>query len=571
MELLNEPVKKPKKSKKTKIIEDSKPVEIIDEIAVKTEDELLLEEYNVILKKYFGYDTLKKEQFEAIKNILVHKKDVLFIHQTSYGKSILYQMAFLLSQDKNVFVITPLISLSEDQKRHMEDLNISVCIFNSTNKNKNNDLNSLLTEPKLCYITPEWLTNEKNLNFLSILYENNLISLFAIDESHLISMGGWGDFRSSYERLDCIRNEFFDVPILALSATASIEDRKEIIDKLKLKNCALFVGDFNRPNLYYEIKQKTKSTILDEIENLIIKYQKKDNKTIIYCKTKKNTEEVSEKLNQKNIPCEFYHAELTDETRKNIYEKFLNGVIHVIACTISFAQGLNIPKVSLIIHYSPPKSIMNYVQEVGRAGRTADMESYCFMFYENSDITIHKKQNQEIRDPVRKKYLSNEIQKMEQYIHTKECRRKLLLSHFGQYYEGNCNNCDNCCKEAKELTNYTVPSYIILSVLSRMQDCGATIIINILRGSKNKYIKEEFTRYPEYGKLKHFSEAYLKNVFQELHNNAFLSTVPNPKHSFATKIIINKTGNVWIRNMKEAYPTYEILIKADNIENQLLW
>ena len=161
---------------------------------------------------------------------------------------------------------------------------------------------------------------------------------------------------------------------------------------------------------------------------------------------------------------------------------------------------------------------------------------------------------------------------MDKYIHSKECRRKLLLSHFGQQYDGNCNQCDNCCKmENQELKNYTVPAYIILSVLSRMCECGAGIVINILRGSKNKWIREEHKQYPEYGKLKHLSEDFLKSVFQELHNHAFLQTVPNPKHSFATKIIITKIGVSWIRNMKETYPSYEILVKAENIVNPLVW
>lgn len=564
MELQNEPVKKPRKSKKTKIVEDSKP----DEIPVKTEDELLLEEYNVIVKQYFNFESLKPEQFEAIKNIVKYTRDTMCIVSTGSGKSLIFMMSYLLMR-KNVFVLSPLISLSSDQERLTNELNIPVCVLNSTNKNKQRDLDSLFEEPKICYITPEWVSNSKNLEFLHELYEKNLIGLFVIDEAHLLGVGGWSDFRNSYDKLSCIREEFPNINITCLSATASESTRQEIITKLNLQNPKIIVGSFDRPNLYYEIKKRDKSTILTEIEFLINKY-KKEGKTIIYCKTKKQTEQIADDLNKLNIKCDFYHGELKDDVRKNIYEKFINNEIHVVSCTISFGLGVNIPDVRLVIHYSTPKTLDSYIQEIGRCSRDG-MVGFCFLLFEQSDITIHKKQNQETRDPVRKKYLSNEIQKMEKYIHTKECRRKLLLSHFGQHYEGNCNNCDNCCKEAKELTNYTVPSYIILSVLSRMQDCGATIIINILRGSKNKYIKEEFTKYPEYGKLKHFSEAYLKNVFQELHNNSFLSTVPNPKHSFATKIIINKTGNVWIRNMKEAYPTYEILIKADNIVNQLLW
>lgn len=564
MELLNEPIKKPRKSKKTKIIEDSKPSDIFVEIPVKTEDELLLDEYNVILKKYFGYDTLKKEQFEAIKNIIVNKRNILFIINTGAGKSITFQMIHVITK-KNVIVISPLIALMTDQEEHMKACGINVCVLNSTNKNKKETIKLLETVPHLIYTSPEWIVS--NLNVVQELYDSGTLELIALDEAHLLD--SWSDFRNSYDKLSSLKENFSEIPFICLTATATHIVREKIIDKLNLQNPLIIVGDFNRPNLYYEIKQRNKNTIIDEIENLIIKYQKED-RTIIYCKTKKNTEEICAHLNSRNIPCEFYHAELTDDTRKNIYYNFISGKHKVICATISFGQGISINNVRLVIHYSATKTLDLMAQECGRGGRDSK-QSYCFMFYENSDITIHKKQNQETRDPVRKKYLSNEIQKMEEYIHTKECRRKLLLSHFGQHYEGNCNNCDNCCKEAKELTNYTVPSYIILSVLSRMQDCGATIIINILRGSKNKYIKEEFTKYPEYGKLKHFSEAYLKNVFQELHNNSFLSTVPNPKHSFATKIIINKTGNVWIRNMKEAYPTYEILIKADNIVNQLLW
>jgi RecQ family ATP-dependent DNA helicase len=565
-------IKKQKKSKQNSDIN----IEIQDinmkinnvniENNVKTDDELLLESYNIVLKRHFNYDSLKPAQFEIIKRLL-NKQDVFAILCTSFGKSITFQMVFLLTQ-KIVIVISPLISLMDDQANQMKQFNIPVCVLNSTNKNKNKTLNNLLTTPQLVYTSPEWIKEEKNLNFIRELYENELISLIAVDEAHLVS--SWSDFRSSYDKLICIRDNFNEIPILALTATASEHIRGEIITKLKLRNHFMIVGEFDRPNLYLEINQRNKHTVINRIEDLINQYP--DDHTIIYCKTKKQTEEVCESLKKKDINCEFYHGELTKEERDNIQGKVFKNELKCVIATIAYGQGINIPNVRNVIHYSITKNIENYYQEIGRGGRDGN-HCNCVLFYENTDITIHRKQTYEMPDGPKKRYCLEQINIMDKYIHTKECRRKLLLAHFGEI-KNSCTNCDNCINKISELPkqNYVMPVYLFLSVQSRLNGLtGVGIIINILVGSNNRYMNDEFKNYPEYGKGAIMGKKkYWDNVVQQLKNNEFIKQEPNLKHTFGMKTILTSKGNNWIRKIKALYPTYEILLSSNNVE-ELLW
>ena len=531
-------------------------------------DNSLINEYNSILKQYFNYDSLKPEQYEIIDTLLNKKKDVLAILCTSFGKSITFQMVFLISK-KCVFVISPLLSLINDQITHMESCNIPVCKFNSEcNKKKQEEIKTeiLKGNTKLIYTTPEWI--EKNTDFIQELEELNLVSLIAIDEAHSIST--WSDFRPSYKKLNKIREKISLIPILGLTATASEKVRNDIITELNLKNYLLIIGDFNRPNLYLEVIKKSKT--LNEVQDIYNKImQFPTDQHIIYCKKKDDTEKISMELNRFGLKTAFFHADIPVERKMEIQQKVITNEISCVIATTAYGQGINTPNVRTVIHFTPSKNLENYYQEIGRAGRDG-LPSYCYLYYDKTDIQNHLQQVDKTNQQL-KKYQEEQVQKMDYFLHTDKCRKKTILCHFGQLLNEDCENCDNCKNKTVPSVkrNYVYEAYLFLSLLTKLNEkTGGTNLIKIILGSNAKTIKPAHKLLEEYGKGISFGkEEKWKDFLRLLKNNEFIIEKAT-EAKFGTVLSITTKGRGIIRKYKELYPTYSELLNADYIEELYL-
>jgi Werner syndrome ATP-dependent helicase len=515
-----------------------------------------LKEYNKILHKYFGYDSLKPEQYDIIDKLINQKKDVCAILATGFGKSICFQMPYLISK-KCVIVISPLIALMEDQLIQMENLDIPVCCLNSTCKNKPSVKKDVLAgNYKLIYITPEYVQNCEE--FLVELEEQDGISLIAIDESHCVSTYG-NDFRPSYKDLNCLRDWIPKVPILAVTATASDKVRLDIIKYLQLIDPHMIVGNFDRPNLYIRVDKINYSgdKLDSQILELLSKYKKEY--IIVYCKTKNNTEKVADKIERLGIKCEAYHAGLSSNKRTEIQQKFVEGEIKCIVATIAFGMGINIPNIRLVIHYGCPKNLESYYQEIGRAGRDGKM-SECHLFFSSQDFILNRYFLKEIKDDKYREYQEQQIRNIEKYVYTKECRRKILLNNFGGKIDS-CVNCDNCTS-IKSKTNSKIDctyyAYLAISCISKLgTNYGISTLINILRGSNAKNINSYMKKMKEYNSGHDYSSNWWKLLFRDLINDNYILEKSFSKARFGAVIIITKEGIEWYKKLINKYKELE--------------
>jgi RecQ family ATP-dependent DNA helicase len=471
------------------------------------------DKYNQILKKYFGYDKLKDLQFEIINNV-IEGEDVCALLPTGFGKSICYQLPFLIT-GKCVIVISPLIALMEDQVNQLNKLNIPVMCLSSTNKNKSEEIDEVFSGVhKIIYTTPEYIC--LNSEFIERLVHEDILELVAIDESHCVS--NWGhNFRQDYQKLGCIRNIIGNISILALTATATNNIVNDICRTLQLDNPKLIKGNFDRPNLYISIEQRydgnknTLNSFNDSIIPLLHKF--KDQKILIYCKKKSDTDEVAEKITNKGIICKSYHAGKSSKERTQIQNDYTSDKINCITATIAFGLGINIPNIRLLIHYNCPGDLESYYQEIGRAGRDGK-PSYCYMFYGTQDFFINNMFIQEYKEPFRT-YKEKEAHKMKCFVKTQTCRRKILLVHFGDEYSTNCNNCDNCKTCILPTRDFTQEFLLLMNlVFSFSAGFGANKYIQILRNSSKKIVEQFNSKYT--GKGRNYSEEWWKNFIRLL-------------------------------------------------------
>ena len=391
------------------------------------------------LKENFGFDTFKGNQEEIIMNLL-EGKDSFVLMPTGGGKSLCYQLPSLLL-DGTAIVISPLIALMKNQvdamRNFSEEDGVAHFINSSLTKVAIDQVKSdiLSGKTKLLYVAPESLTKEENVEFL----KNVNISFYAIDEAHCISE--WGhDFRPEYRRIRPIINEIGVAPIIALTATATPKVQHDIQKNLEILNATQFKSSFNRPNLYYEVRQKNK-----DVDKEIIKYIKSQpgKSGIIYCLSRKKVEELAAHLQANDISALPYHAGMDSATRTQTQDAFLLEDIEVIVATIAFGMGIDKPDVRYVIHYDIPKSLEGYYQETGRAGRDGG-EGECITFYTQKDLQKLEKftQGKLISEQEISKQLLLETAA---YAESSVCRRKLLLHYFGEEYtQENCGNCDNC-------------------------------------------------------------------------------------------------------------------------------
>lgn len=501
--------------------------------------------YDKYLKKYFGYDSLKVLQFKIIYYIIKKKKDICGILATGFGKSICYQLPFLLTK-KNVIVISPLISLMEDQMDTLRKLNIDVCCLNSNNKNKSADKYDILKgNNKIIYITPEYLLNCQD--FIKKLSSNDNLCCFAIDESHCISSWSDNSFRPEYRNLNCLREWAPDVPILTLTATANDKVVNDIVQFLNLRNPKIIKSSFDRPNLYLGVSNKSKD-IYNDLNQLLKKY--KNEFIIIYTRTRDYTEKIAKVVRDCGIKCLPYHAGLNTDLRHNSQQQFMDGKVKCIVATIAFGMGINNRHVRLVVQYGCSGDLTSYYQEIGRAGRDGK-ESECHLFHSTNDFRLNRFFMSKIEDVNFRRYKEEQIVKMEKYVFTHACRRKYILAHFGEDYQNKCNHCDNCMNvhsySTKDLTNET--KLIIELINSLFNNFGCTLLVQILRGSKAKKIKS-FFKLKLYNKGKKYNEKWWKEFIRILITNDIL-VEKTLEGRFGSVIHIGDTGKQWYKKIKD--------------------
>lgn len=427
-----------------------------------------------LLKTHFGYDKFLSNQEEIINNVL-DQKDTIAIMPTGGGKSLCFQLP-ALALDGTAIVISPLIALMKDQVDALKANGIAATFFNSSQPYeeqqtvlKNLQEGSL----KLLYVAPESLPQ------LSFILNSIKISLFAIDEAHCIS--SWGhDFRPAYTQLKRLKEQFPNVPLIALTATADRATREDISTQLSIPGAKTFIASFDRPNLYLDVRpgQNRNKQILDFLK------KRPDESGIIYCLSRKSTEKVAATLNTKGYKAQAYHAGLTSEERSTIQDNFLNDITPIIVATIAFGMGIDKSNVRWVIHYNMPKNIEGYYQEIGRSGRDG-LASHTLLFYSFADVIMLRKFAEGTETEA---YQLAKLERMQQFSEALSCRRKVLLGYFGEHITEDCGNCD-ICKTPPKYFDGTLIAQKVCSAVARLKEQEALgMVLDVLRGSQNAQV-----------------------------------------------------------------------------------
>lgn len=440
------------------------------------------------LKHYFGYDSFRPGQRQIIEKAL-QGRDQLVVMPTGGGKSLCYQLPALLKPGLTI-VVSPLIALMQDQVQALQDNGIAATFLNSSlngTELRERERAILDGETKLVYIAPERLLNDgRQAGWMSQVY----VASIAIDEAHCVSE--WGhDFRPEYRQLSQLRQRFANVPIMALTATATERVRHDIIAQLELSDPFLHSTSFNRPNLYYEVRTKQKQAY-SELLHLIRQHDGASG--IVYCLSRKRVDELTEKLQRDGIAALPYHAGMETKLRAENQNRFIRDDVQVIVATIAFGMGINKPDVRFVVHYDLPRNIEGYYQESGRAGRDGEA-AHCTLFFGAGDIkTVEFLISQKL-DPASGEPLEDEqriafqqLRRVIDYAQATECRRIIQLGYFGESFLGNCGNCDNCLNP-KPIEDWTIEAQKFLSCVARVRErFGMNYIIDVLRGSRSQRV-----------------------------------------------------------------------------------
>ena len=460
------------------------------------------------LKSNFGYDSFRLEQQKIIENVLA-KKDTLVIMPTGGGKSICFQLPALFFEGITL-VISPLIALMKDQVDSLKANGISATYFNSsqTEEEQQHVFDVIVNkEVRLVYVAPE------SLQLLQNILHQNYISCIAIDEAHCIS--SWGhDFRPSYKQLAFLKKSLPDVPVIALTATADKATQEDILEQLAIPNATRFISSFNRENIALEVRPAN-----DRVQQITKFINRRPNESgIIYCLSRKATEQLAAKLSQSGIDARPYHAGLSFEERAETQESFIKDDVQIICATIAFGMGIDKSNVRWVIHYNMPKNIEGYYQEIGRAGRDG-LPSHALLFHSYADVIqlrqfIANTANQEVQEA--------KLERMKQFAEATVCRRKILLSYFGELIEENCGNCD-VCKNPPQFFDGTVIAQKALSAIYRLQGKEAMgTVIDVLRGAQNAAILDKNYQFLKtYGVGKEISWRDWQHYLIQLVNQGF--------------------------------------------------
>ncbi|WP_434037785.1 DNA helicase RecQ [Formosa sp. 4Alg 33] len=437
------------------------------------------------LKKHFGYDQFRAQQQDIIEYVL-EGNDALVIMPTGGGKSMCFQVPALLFEGITI-VVSPLIALMKDQVDGLKANGIDANFYNSSQSSEEQQAileQVIKAELKLLYVAPESLAG------LSNVLNERYVSCIAIDEAHCIS--SWGhDFRPSYQQLGFLKKSLPNIPIIALTATADKATRQDILDQLQIPNAQQFISSFDRQNISLEVRSGT-----EKVKQIISFVKKHPNQSgIIYCLSRKNTEELAKKLNSNGIPATAYHAGLNFNERNKVQEDFVYDTTQVVCATVAFGMGIDKSNVRWVIHHNMPKNIEGYYQEIGRGGRDG-LKAHALLFHSYADVIQLRRfasgaSNEDVQIA--------KLERMKQFSEATTCRRKILLSYFGELLEENCGNCD-VCKNPPQIFDGTIIAQKILSAVYRLKEKEAIgTILDVLRGSHNANILEK-----GYDKLKTF-------------------------------------------------------------------
>ncbi|XP_073493048.1 bifunctional 3'-5' exonuclease/ATP-dependent helicase WRN isoform X4 [Phyllobates terribilis] len=517
------------------------------------------------LKTYFGHSSFKPVQWKVINSILKERRDNLVVMATGYGKSLCYQFAPVYTSCIGI-VISPLISLMEDQVLQLSMSNIPACFLGSA-QSKN-----ILPEVKggkfkVIYMTPEFCSG--GISLLQELDNNYGLSLIAIDEAHCISE--WGhDFRSAYRCLGKLKKLLPSVPVVALTATASPSVRDDILASLKLRNPQITCTSFDRPNLYLEVARKT-SNISRDLQQFLNKKQgpgwEFEGAAIVYCPSRKTSEQVTAELLKLGISCDTYHAGMGIKARRDVHHRFMRDEIQCVVATVAFGMGINKPDIRKVIHYGAPKEMESYYQEIGRAGRDG-LPSSCHVLWAPTDMKFNRHMLSEIQNEGFREYKLKMLAKMEKYLNSSSCRRKIILSHFedkqlrkvSSGIMGTEKCCDNCktrlrhnisiTDQEDSLQDFGQQAFLLISAVEALgEKFGTGVPVLFLRGSTSQRLPDRYRRYHLFGTGRDVSETFWKALARQLITDGFLQELSG-RTKFAITCGLTTKGRNWMSKAK---------------------